>query len=213
MRLVDQWRRVRRELPASWSEARLDLMVPRAELRPRAASLLASAGPGRVGDDFRVTVHRAGGGIGPDGFGKLLGKLDAEGIRGTLTLLGTGERTAPAPVVRAGLADAWQLAVAGLPPDWSDLHCEVELVSSDHVDRAALLFSPLNPARERGRSALRFRVSRAKGYGASPEMTHRCLERAQEEEISGRLTLLRVLADTDNVGTQGPVWRVGGRSV
>ena len=31
--------------------------------------------------------------------------------------------------------------------------------------------------------------------------------------IPGRLEILRVLSDTDNVGTQGPVWRVAGRSV
>lgn len=213
MRLVDQWRRVRADLPAEWAEARLTLTFPRPESRSRAVGLLASAAPGRVGDDLRVTVHRAGGGVGPDGLERLLRKIDAEGIRGTLSLAGTTERQTAAPVARTGLADAWALALAGLPPDWSELHCEVVLSSSDHVDRTALLCSPLNPARERGRSALRFRVARLQGYGASPEMARRCLERVQEEGIPGRLTLLRVLADTDHVATQGPVWRVGGRAV
>jgi hypothetical protein len=61
-----------------------------------------------------------------------------------------------------------------------------------------------------GRSALRFRVARRFGYGASPEMTHRCLERLDSEDISATLNIVHALSDTDNVGTQGPVWRVGG---
>jgi hypothetical protein len=34
-----------------------------------------------------------------------------------------------------------------------------------------------------------------------------------EDGISGRLTVLSSLSDVDNVGTQGPVWRIAGRSV
>jgi hypothetical protein len=34
-----------------------------------------------------------------------------------------------------------------------------------------------------------------------------------EEGIRGGLELLRVLSETRHVATQGPVWRVGGRSV
>jgi hypothetical protein len=44
-------------------------------------------------------------------------------------------------------------------------------------------------------------------------MVHRCLERLDEEGIRGRVRILRALSDTQPVGTQGPVWRVGGRSV
>ena len=213
MRLVDQWRRIRAELPAEWQDATLTLALPRSDQRARAASLLASAGPGRLGDDLRLSVHRAGGGVGVDQLGKLLGKVDAERIRGTLTLAATSERAAPPTLARTGLAEAWTHALAGLPPDWSDLHCEVVLASSDHVDRAALLLAPLNPGREKGRSALRFRVARESGYGASPQMTRRCLERADENGITGQLTILRALSETDNVDTQGPVWRVAGKAV
>ena len=60
---------------------------------------------------------------------------------------------------------------------------------------------------------LRFRVARRFGYGVSAGMMRRCLERLDEEGIPGVLRLLNVLCDTDPVGTQGPVWRVGGRSV
>jgi hypothetical protein len=162
---------------------------------------------------LRVSVHRAGGGIGSDQAGRLLGRIDAEGIRGTLTLVTVGERAEAPAAPRGALAKAWDEAVAELPPDWSDLLCELELTSSDHVDHAALLLAPVNPGRVPGRIALRFRVARSFGYGASPEMTRRCLERLDAAGIPGRPTIVRALSDTDNVATQGPVWRVGGKAV
>ena len=51
------------------------------------------------------------------------------------------------------------------------------------------------------------------GYGAAPNMTRRCLERVDEEQIFGELRILRVLSDTHPVATQGPVWYLDGRSV
>ena len=213
MRLVDQWRRLGSELPAGWSEARLTLTLPRSEQHERAASLLSPASPGRVGETFHFLVRRSGGGIGPDQCTKLLGKLDDEGIRGTLTLLETVERELVEEQPNEELAKAWVAAVTGLPADWSDLYCELELDSSDHLDRAALLGAPLNPTRVPGRSALRFRVAQSFGYGASPQMTARCLERVDAEGITGRLTILHALSDTHNVATQGPVWRVAGKAV
>lgn len=213
MKLADQWRRIHAELPEGWEEVKLDLAVARAERRSRAAALLGPAGPGRMNGTFRVSVHRAGGGIGPDHTGRLLGRIDAEGIRGTLTLVNVGERAEKAAAVRGSLAAAWDDAVAELPPDWSDLLCELELTSSDHVDHAALQLAPVNPGRVPGRIALRFRVASSFGYGASPEMTRRCLARLDEAGIPGRLAILRALSDTDNVATQGPVWRVGGKAV
>jgi hypothetical protein len=44
-------------------------------------------------------------------------------------------------------------------------------------------------------------------------MARRCLARLDEAEIRGTFQILRVLADTYPVATQGPVWYVGGRSV
>ena len=35
----------------------------------------------------------------------------------------------------------------GLPSDWSDLLCEIDLTSSDYLQRAALLLAPVNPAK------------------------------------------------------------------
>ena len=100
-----------------------------------------------------------------------------------------------------------------MPADWSDLLCELQLTSTDHLARGALLTAPINPTRVPGRSAFRFRVARSFGYGASPQMTRRCLERLDADGIPGALTLLHVLSDTHNVATQGPVWRVAGKAV
>jgi hypothetical protein len=213
MRLVEQWRRLRSELPENWGEVTLDVSVPRVELRPRAAALLGPAGPGRYGDALRLSVYRAGGGIGPDQAEKLFGKLDQERIRATIALGSVGERTEREVVPPTSLAGAWDAAATALPTDWSDLLCELELTSSDHLQRGALLLAPVNPARDGKRIAFRFRVAQSFGYGASPQMTRRCLARVDEEGIPGRLTILRALSDTDNVATQGPVWRVGGKAV
>jgi hypothetical protein len=103
--------------------------------------------------------------------------------------------------------------LSSLAPDWSDLLCELELDSSDHVPRAALLGAPLNPSSVAGASALRFRVSGKQGYGVSPQMARRCFERMDAEGITGRIRAVHALSDTENADTQGPVWRLAGRSV
>ncbi len=213
MGLVEQWRSIRAELPEDWGEAKLNVSVPREELRARAAALLGPASPGRLGDDLRLSVFRAGGGIGPDQAEKLFRKLDEEAIRGALSLVTVDEREEREEAVRTPAAELWDLAVATLPADWSDLLCELELTSSDHLSRAALLVAPLNPTRVPGRSIFRFRVAQTFGYGASPQMTRRCLERLDAEGIPAALQVLYVLSDTHNVATQGPVWRLAGKAV
>jgi hypothetical protein len=47
----------------------------------------------------------------------------------------------------------------------------------------------------------------------SPEMATRCFERCDEDGMTGEVEILRALSDTNPVGTQGPVWLVGGRAV
>jgi hypothetical protein len=120
---------------------------------------------------------------------------------------------APPPEAPPLLAESWAAQVATLPEDWSDLYAELELLSSDYLERAALLLAPLNPARFGVRLGYRFRVARRYGYGGSPEMTRRCLERLDAGNIRGTIRILRALSDTRPVQTQGPVWYVGGRSV
>ncbi len=215
MRLVDQWRRIAAALPERWGEARLALQPRDPARRARAAALLGPASPGQMSDELTFSVRRGGGGVGVDAIAKLLAKIDEERIRATLRLVASAE-AAPREETAAReqrLADAWAAAIATLPLDWSDLYCDLELFSSDLLDRVALLAAPLNPARDPGRRAFRFRVARSFGYGTSPEMTARCLTRLDEEGIPGRIRILRALSDTHNVDTQGPVWRVAGKSV
>ncbi len=71
----------------------------------------------------------------------------------------------------------------------------------------------MNPTRDPEAIALRFRVSGKQGYGVSPDMARRCFERMDADGITGRISVLYALADTENAVTQGPVWRVAGRSV
>lgn len=213
MKLAAQWHRIEADLPADWADAPLELAVGNDAQRARAAALLAPASPGRAGSTLRFQASRRGAGTGPDAVGRLLIRLDRERIRGTLTTLGSAAAEPVARVERRSLAEAWDVELAALPPDWSDLYVEIELTSSDLLDRAALLLAPLNPARHLDRLAFRFRAARVFGYGTSGPMTRRCLERLDEDGIPGTVTVLRALSDTHNVATQGPVWYVEGKAV
>ena len=213
MSLVDQWDEIERGLPESWADARLLLKLGDARDADRAAALLGPLNPGRRNGELRFYTARRGAGTAPLLLRRLLARLDAEGIEGELQLLAAGETVASPPTARATFVASWDAAVAALPPDWSDLYCEVELTSTDYLERAALLLAPCNPARYGGKPGFRFRCSRVYGYGVSAEMARRCLARLDEAVIRGAFQILRVLADTYPVATQGPVWYVGGRSV
>ncbi|MDQ3822677.1 MAG: hypothetical protein M3321_05495 [Actinomycetota bacterium] len=215
MRLVEQWRAIERDLPEDWGDARLVMTVGDERQANRAAGLLGPITPGRRGKQLRFYTARRGAGHRPDLVRRLLARLDAERIEGELELVSSGapEQAAPAEIVRPTLTAMWDAAVAALPSDWSDAYAEVELRSSDHLDRAALLLSPVNPARFGGRPGFRFRTARVFGYGVSPEMARRCFERLDSEGIRGSVRILRALSDTHPVQTQGPVWYVGGKAV
>lgn len=213
VRLAGQWQRIEQELPERWEEAGLALSVGTEPQRRRALSLLATLNAGRSRDEIRFRSARRGAGPAPAHIRRLLGRLDAEGIEGHLALVSSTEAPGAAAPPRTSLAERWRAALAQLPPDWSDLYVEVELFSSDYVERGALLLSPVNPALSGGRSVFRFRAARLFGYGASPDMVGRCLERLDEAEIRGNVRILRALSDTKPVATQGPVWYVGGKSV
>ena len=213
MRLVEQWRRIERDLPETWSEAQLTLSVPSEADRRRALALLGPANPGRFRNEIRFRSARRGDGPAPDHIRRLLGKIDAERIGGELELASHEEAPGARSSAPASLASAWDALLATLPPDWSDVYAEVALTSSDYLERGALLLSPVNPARYGGRATFRFRSARRFGYGASPEMVRRCLERLDENGITGEVRILRALSDTRPVATQGPVWYVGGKAV
>jgi hypothetical protein len=211
--LVDQWRAIEQSLPEGWESARLRLIVNERARAERAAALLSPANTGRYGSFVSFSVARRGGGPSPNLVRRLLARLDAERIGGTLDAVEIEETAAPAGVSGAGLARQWQALSDDLPEDWSDLYAEVELRSSDYLEPAALQLAPVNPTRVRDRTAFRFRVARRFGYGASAEMTRRCFERLDAENMRGTVQILWALSDTKPVYTQGPVWYVGGKPV
>ena len=213
VRLVEQWDDIQRGLPDGWADARFSLRLEDPAQADRAAALLGPSNPGRRRGELRFFTARRGIGTTPDNLRRLLLTVDREGIGGRLELLASDEPAAASALVRETLAASWDVRLAALPDDWSDLYCELELSSTDQLERAALLMAPLNPARHGGAVGLRFRAARRSGYGASAGMTRRCLERLDEERIPGRIEILRALSDTRPVATQGPVWRVGGRAV
>jgi hypothetical protein len=211
--LADDFRASLRELPDDWGDARFTLRLPDAARAARAAAALGGINPGRHGDTVRFYTTRRGAGHGPDVVARALRRVDAQRLGGELELV-SSDRAEPVPETRRPtLTAAWDAAVAGLPPDWSDVYAEVELTSSDHLERAALLMAPANPARYSGRPGFRFRCARSFGYGAAPEMVRRCFERLDAAGIRGEVRILHALSDTKPWSTQGPVWYVGGRSV
>jgi hypothetical protein len=232
--LVDQWRAIADGLPEGWGEARLRLTVEHEAQAPRAAALLSPANPGRHGAVITFSAARRGAGASSDLVWRLLARLYLEHIGGSLELVAVSDSPVAAETPRRpALAAQWDEAVARLPDDWSDLYVELEFASSDHLEPGALLLAPVNPSRSKAdaratparpesgaasdalsaRPAFRFRVAKRFGYGASAEMTRRCLERLDEKGIDGELRILRALSDTKPVYTQGPVWYVGGKAV
>jgi hypothetical protein len=229
MRAVEQWERIQESLPELWQEARLAFTPEDPSAAAEAAGVLAPLGPGRALDSLRFDVRPSGGPSGVESVRNLMSRLDAKRIWGELGLV---DVTVPPEQESGGseleaqshmgsergdaaareLVAAWDAELAKLPPDWSDVLAELELESSDLLPRAALLGAPLNPTRVPGSLAFRFRAGRA-GYGTSPTMARRCFERMDAEGIAGRLRILNVLANVENVSTQGPVWRVAGRAV
>jgi hypothetical protein len=209
--LARQWRELEADLRSDWTGARLLLELDDPASADRAALILGPLMPGRRRGGFDLTV-----GLDRDP-GRVLARLDHEGIGGRLQLVGAEERRkavrAPSAEAPTPLAAQWDTLIGRLPPDWSDLYAELELDSSDYLERGALLLAPVNPARYGGHSTFRFRVASRTGYGAAEGMTRRCLERLDGEAITGALRVLRVLSRTAHVATQGPVWYVEGKAV
>ena len=214
MRAAEQWEQIEAGLDPDWSEVQLSFL-PEGSVSD-AAAVLGPLQPGRVGNELRLHIQRAEGGV--ERARNVLRRVDGRRIWGTLSLVGVIHDVAPeaAPTPTGGersLAAQWDEVLRELPPDWSDSLCRLELDSSDHLARAALLGAPLNPSRVVGEIALQFRASGKQGYGVSPQMARRCFERMDAEQITGTVTGLYDLSDTENAATQGPVWRFAGKSV
>jgi hypothetical protein len=213
LRLVEQFNELERGLVDEWAELRLRLTVEEESRAERAAAMLAPANPGRLGKVIRLTVDRRGPGIGPEALRRLLKRLDDEGIAGTLELQSIQKAPPEELRTKETLRAQWDLRLAEVPPDWSDIYAQVRLDSTDYLERGALLLAPVNPAQFGGPAALRFRSAQHFGYGVSPGMAARCFERCDEEGITGKVEILYVLSDTNPEATQGPVWLLGGRTV
>lgn len=215
MKLVDQWRTLEESLPAGWDDVKLTLTTEQPGDLPRAAQVLGAMSVGRVGQKLVFHVRRAGAAQGPEAVRRLFARLDESRV---WCLLAEPEiRTAlvipPSEPELLPVAASWDAALAPLPTDYTDLLCELEVTSSDHLDRTALLCAPINPTRDAPRLAFVFRCAGRSGYGVSPGMARRCFERLDEEGIIGSTRVLRALSDLDNVATQGAVWLVGGKTL
>jgi hypothetical protein len=219
VRLAEQWTELLASLPQHWETASVTLTVAHPTDVERAALILGPAAPGRSDSAFRVDVVRRahGAATGTGLFRRVLHRLDDAGIAGRLEL-GAGVRVdasdaaaaAPSP---GGLAAQWQALLDALPPDWSHLLAQIDLDSSDFVERGALLLAPTNPTLAGGSRSFRIRAASRVGYGVAAEMARRCFERLDGERITGRISLVQVVSEARPVATQGPVFRIGGRSV
>ena len=217
VKLVDQWGALERRLPRDWETVALRLRTEQPDELSEAARILGPMNVGRTGEELAFIVRRAGGTGGPEAARRLFGRLDEGRIWCLLEQEGVGvpERDGGAepetPV--ASVTEAWDAALDQLPADWSDLLCFLEIGSSALLPRAALLCAPINPTRDHARVGFTFRCASRSGYGVSPAMARRCFERLEDEGIEGTPSVLRVLSDTDNVGTQGAVWYVAGKAL
>lgn len=219
MKLVDQWKEIERRLPTGWESVTLRLRPEQASDLPRAAQVLGSMGAGHVGGELSLSVSRFGGSSGPQAALRLFERLDDQRVWCELEQVGSLNDTTPmtlpdepGPVPESPLvAEAWDALLETLPSDWGVLLCRLEIDSSDELPRTALLCAPLNPTRDGDELAFTFRCGRTAGYGVSPEMARRCFERMDAEGHPGRVSVLRLLSDVDNVGTQGASWLVAGK--
>ncbi len=217
MKLAEQWGEILASLPRAWESAWVALTLDDEAELERAALILGPAAPSRSHLTFRIDIARMNRGTSPspEVARRVFARLDREGIGGRLELVESedGEARATDGRARGSLAAQWEALIAELPPDWSHLYAQVDLDSSDFLERAALLLAPTNPLRAGGARSLRFRCARSVGYGVAVEMARRCCERLDRERITGRIGVVHVVSDARPASTQGPVWRIGGRSV
>ena len=206
------WPQLEALLPSGWSEAGVSLRVEDAQQQARVGAILGPLNPGRTDDSFVFRLVAGGGVNGGEAVKRALARLADERIPCVLRLLDASEAARPAAQALGSLALAWDAAQLTIPSDWSDVYGEIALESSDLLERAALLLGPINPHRNPAAVAFRFRAARVAGYGASPGMVRRCLERLDADGVGGTVTILRALCETRPAATQGPQWVEGGKN-
>ena len=218
VKLVDQWQALERRLPETWESISLRLTTEQPDELSEAARILGPMNVGRVGSELAFTVRRAGGPAGPEAARRLFARLDAarvwcqleqEAIVSADTLPPRDEsREAPAvPLVgRVG-----SRCSTSCPIDWSDLLCALELDSSALLPRAALLTAPINPTRAADRVGFTFRCARGPGTASRRRWRDARSSGSTPRGSSAASRSCGRSRDTDNVGTQGAVWYVGGK--
>ena len=140
-------------------------------------------GPYRVSPTIlQFSVARDGSALGPQGITRLLSRIPL----GTLTLSNSQASAQPVERESTTLVESWDTALAGLPSDWSDLYAEVEFISSDYIEPAAVLCVQMNPRRDGARAAFNFRAARQAGYGVAPGMARRCFDAATRRASAAR---------------------------
>ena len=222
VKLVDQWRTVETELPPDWSSARLRIRPEDPAEAGEVGRILGPMTAGRVGDEIVVTVERAGGRRRAAG-GSAPVRISRRGTRLVRDRAAPRSSTRPPPPARSRPS-------RGSPSPGSTLRGSVARRAGDPAARTGATCWPRSrstrattstagrccahrstrPATvtaSRSRSGARSRA----GYGASAAMAGRCFARCDEEAITGRVSILRTLSETDLIGTQGPAWRVGGK--
>jgi hypothetical protein len=212
--LVGEWRALQAGLPDGWVQASLQLDVRDPEATSRAAALLGPAAPYRSSPTaLRFNTARDGTAQGPDSIARLLRHVDDARVLATLVVLGSEKSAARSERAVASLVESWDAALAALPRDWSHLVAETRFLSSDYVERAAVLCIQTNPRRIGTQAAFRFRSARRAGYGVAPGMARRCFERCESEGFRGSVVVMRVLSDSHLEATQGPVWILDGQTI
>ena len=220
MKLVDQWHAIEAELPEGWEEVRLTLTTEQPGDLPRAAQVLGPINAGKVGSTLVFDVRRAAGPQGAQTVTRLFGRLDDE--RTWCTIAQSEVRVATAPDVGRRPCCSAREAVGGgelghgagavaLRLDRPSLRARDRVEHAARPDGAPLRAAQSVPLGSR--LVFTFRCSGRSGYGASRSMARRCFERLDHDGIPGTTRVLRVLSDTDNVDTQGPVWLVGGKTL
>jgi hypothetical protein len=205
--LVDQWKTLGSELPDGWSSAELELRLEQRSEAELTSRLLGPAQPYRPEPGvLRFRVARDGTAPSPDGIQRLLRRIDRERVHAKLTLVGSSSREVAPELIEVSLVGAWDAAEQTLPADWSHAFCEIEVRSTDYIDRTSLHCVPMNLRRVGHTNRLRFRAARVAGYGASPGMVRRCFERCDSDGIKGTVRVLNAMSSADPVSTQGPVW-------
>ena len=146
MSLVDDWRRVQEGLPDGWTSVSLVLEV---------GGTTTTAPPRCSGRRSRTARSRARSGSTPSTTGRARPRPRSSACSRASTPPGSPGRSARSrrsrraaaatPAPEATLAEAWAAELAKLPSDWSDVFGEVDLISSDYLEAAALQLVPINP--------------------------------------------------------------------